>query len=155
MKRLQKKHSFETSLFLQAGINDVFKFFSNAQNLELITPKELCFQIITPQPIDISKNTIIDYHLRLRGFPFRWRTQITIWKPPNSFVDKQIKGPFIVWEHSHSFLELNGGINIIDQVRYQLPFWPIGELFYPLISAQIQRIFSFRQRTIKQIFESY
>jgi len=139
-------------MILSAGIDEVFKFFSNAQNLERITPKELCFRIITPQPIDIGQDTLIDYHLRLYAIPFRWRTQITIWEPPNRFLDEQIRGPFTIWAHTHRFFDLQEGTKIFDQVKYRLPCWPVGEFFYPLISAQIQRIFSFRQQTIKQIF---
>jgi ligand-binding SRPBCC domain-containing protein len=147
-------HIFKTSMILSAGIEDVFAFFSNAKNLERITPKELCFRILTPQPITMQQHTTIDYQLKLYGLPFRWRACITTWDPPHTFVDAQEKGPYRTWIHTHQFRTVHNGTEIIDQVLYRLPFLPVGEVFHPLIAAQIERIFAFRQATITHIFQT-
>ncbi len=132
----------------------VFDFFSDAGNLERITPPELRFRIVTLQPIQIRQNTRIDYQLRLYGIPFSWQTEITFWNPPHKFIDSQIRGPYRSWIHTHHFQEADGGTLMHDRVEYKLPFSPFGELLFPLIQRQIKRIFSYRKTAILQILGS-
>ena len=142
------RHHLKSSITLPLGLEEAFAFFADASNLEKITPPELCFQILTPQPIEITEGTEIDYRLRLYGVPLKWRSRITSWSPPHRFVDEQIEGPYRLWVHIHRFREQNGSTTIMDEVRYQLPFWPVGEVVYPLVSGQIRRIFRFRKQAI-------
>lgn len=146
------EHSLKTSLNLDLPRTVVFDFFADAANLERITPPELGFHIITPQPIEIGKGTMIDYRLRVRGFPVGWRTEITGWDPPNSFVDTQIKGPYAQWVHTHTFTEIAPAQTLIDdEVRYRLPLEPLGGLVHFLIRRELEYIFAYRQKTVAEI----
>ena len=145
---MAKTHRLKTSITLPLGIDETFSFFADASNLEKITPPELCFQILSPQTIEIIEGTEIDYRLHLYGVPLDWRSRITNWSPPHRFVDEQIQGPYRLWVHIHRFQGQNGITKIVDEVWYQLPLWPLGEVVYPLIAAQLRRIFRFRKQAI-------
>ena len=146
------EYIFKTLQEIDLPRAEVFEFFSNAENLERITPPELGFNIITELPIDIKKGTLIDYKLSLHGFPIKWRTEITHWDPPFEFIDMQLHGPYKQWIHLHRFTEPEPGKTLMeDEVRYRLPFEPVGDIAQFLISGQIKNIFDYRQKVVSEV----
>lgn len=138
-------HVLTADLFVPLPRERVFAFFSDAENLERITPPELKFRILTPRPVPIHANAVIDYRLSLHGMPFEWQTLITVWEPPTRFVDTQARGPYATWVHTHTFEEADGGTWIRDRVEYALPLAPLSIVALPIVKKQLRRIFTFRQ----------
>lgn len=152
-------HRLHTTTHLPLPRAEVFAFFADAENLERITPPELAFEIVTPRPIDIGEGALIDYRLGLFGVRFGWRTEIVSWEPPYRFVDQQVEGPYRLWHHTHTFTDAAGpdgrpGTRMDDEVRYQLPVSPLGEVAFPLVRLQLARIFGYRQRAIREILRA-
>lgn len=140
------------TLVIERPRAEVFEFFSDAGNLEQITPPELNFHILTPLPIEMRAGALIDYQLRLYGFPLKWRTEISRWEPPELFVDTQISGPYSQWIHTHSFTELDENrTQIDDEVRFRLPFEPFGLLALPFVRRQLDYIFDYRQKRVAEL----
>src|SRR6476646_10052264 len=92
----------ERSQFVELPVEDAFAFFGQAENLEALTPPWLRFRILTPGPIAMRKGTTLEYVLTTHRVPVRWRTEIIEWEPGRRFVDTQAKGPFRLWEHTHT-----------------------------------------------------
>src|SRR5262245_56426898 len=116
-----KWHLFTAELWLPQPPDEVFRFFANAWNLDALTPRWLNFEMLTPAPIVLQRDVLLDYRLRLRGIPFHWKSKITAWEPPNRFIDEQVRGPYRRWIHEHSFTAANGGTLCGDRVQYAVP----------------------------------
>ena len=150
-----KPYRYESETLLDAPLAQVFDFFSKAENLEALTPSTLKFQILTPLPIEIRKGTLIDYKLTLHGIPFRWRTEISIWEPNHRFMDRQLKGPYKMWEHEHRFAAEGDKTRMWDTVNYLLPGGPLGAIPHALfIRREIEGIFAFRSKVLQQALKA-
>lgn len=141
--------TLDVELFLPLPIETVFPFFSDAGNLEAITPPWLHFHIITPRPIPMHPGALIDYKLRLHGLPIRWRTEIERWEPPLLFVDRQLRGPYRLWHHTHTFEAREGGTLVRDRVRYAVHFGRVVRTLF--VKGQVDQIFRYRQRAIARL----
>lgn len=144
-----RAHQLTSELRVPAPIGEVFDFFSDARNLEQITPPWLKFEVLTPDPIEMRPGTLIDYRLRIRGVPVRWQSEISTWEPPFRFVDEQRRGPYKTWHHEHTFEEIEGGTLIRDDVRYVGPGWflePLVNRFF--VERDVQRIFGYRREVL-------
>jgi ligand-binding SRPBCC domain-containing protein len=143
-------YCLKTSIFLPQKPEALFDFFSDAFQLEKITPPELGFAVSTPAPIQIREGAEIDYRLRLLGFPARWRSRISVWDPPRRFVDEQLRGPYRRWHHEHLFEPANEGTWVHDIVHYKVPG---GALVHSLlVKRDLERIFNFRAERLREIF---
>jgi ligand-binding SRPBCC domain-containing protein len=137
------EHILIRSLTLDLPRKEVFDFFADARNLER-----------TPQPFEIKQGALLDYKLKLRGIPVRWRTEISIWNPPHSFTDRALKSPYKQWIHRHTFTELGENKTLIeDEVKYRLPLAPVGNLAHWIIRRELNYIFDFRQKAVAEILQ--
>ncbi len=141
---------FTTSQWLPIPLEETFSFFAEARNLERITPPFLSFRILTPGPIEMRVGALIDYKLRVRGFPISWQTEITAWDPPNGFTDVQLIGPYQKWIHRHDFRSENGGTLVKDTVNYMVPGG--GVIDRLMIKPELKRIFDYRRKKIEEFF---
>lgn len=141
-----KNGVLRAELWLPKPLEEVFTFFADAQNLEKITPPWLSFWIVSPRPIAMKQGTLIDYKLRLKGFPSRWQSEISVWDPPHCFVDEQRKGPYRRWRHEHRFQQKDGGTLVLDEVQFAAWGGRIVEKLF--VEKDLKRIFSYRQASM-------
>jgi ligand-binding SRPBCC domain-containing protein len=139
-----------TRAFIPYPIVNVFAFFGDAANLDRLTPPQLRFRILTPLPIPMGVDTFIEYRIRLRGVPIRWRTHIAVWDPPYRFVDEQVRGPYRQWVHTHTFRPLAGGTLMDDRVRYRVPGGGVVNRLF--VERELRTIFRYRLHALREAF---
>jgi ligand-binding SRPBCC domain-containing protein len=127
----------------------VFPFFSDAHNLERLTPPWLSFRVVTPGPIAIAPGARIDYRLRVRGLPIRWTSEIGAWEPPHRFTDCQVRGPYRRWLHEHTFGERDGATLVGDDVEFEVRG---GSLAGRVVAGDVRRIFEYRRDRLHELF---
>jgi len=145
-------YTLERTQLIHRPLDEVFDFFSDAGNLEAITPPFLHFRILTSRPIAMRAGTLVDYQIRLFGIPLRWRTQIETWEPPFRFTDTQLTGPYRQWHHTHEFMAVAEGTLMTDRVRYQMPAGPLGRVVHALWTRRtLETIFDYRFQKIAEL----
>ena len=149
-----KEQSLHREMRIHAPLTEVFAFFSEAANLDRITPPWLHFRILHA-PEKIESGLLIHYQLAWHGIPMRWTTRIEEWQPPHQFIDSQLRGPYRLWHHTHTFEERDGGTLMYDVLRYAIPLGAVGDFFAGWwVRADVERIFDFRAEQIRTIFFS-
>lgn len=147
---------FKAEQLLPGTLEKAWSFFSSPNNLSLITPPEMSFQTLTSFAPDqeIYAGMLIDYNVKpLFGIPMFWRTEIREVNKPDSFTDVQLKGPYRLWEHTHTFIERENGVLMQDVVKYQLPLGPLGVVAHALlVRRKLESLFAFRKAAIERIF---
>jgi ligand-binding SRPBCC domain-containing protein len=134
---------------VHASLEDTFAFFSDAANLQQLTPPWLRFTICTPLPITMREGTEIEYRIRVRGIPIPWRTRVDVWEPGVRFVDRQIFGPYVWWRHEHLFQRVPAGTFVLDLVDF-LP--RAGWVSRRLVERDVARIFDYRADALQRVF---
>lgn len=140
---------------INASIDDVWSFFSNPDNLAIITPPYMKFTVTSePYKGSIYPGQIISYKVSpLLGVPLTWVTEITHVQQGRMFVDEQRYGPYKLWRHQHTFEEKDGKVLMTDVVLYRLPFRILGQCAHWLfVKRQLERIFKFRKKIVAQTF---
>lgn len=140
----------EQRQLLPRSLEELFPFFAEARNLERITPPWLRFNVLTPEPIRMAPGTTIDYRLRWRGLPLRWRSEIAAWEPPHRFVDRQVRGPYRLWHHEHRFEVRPEGTLVTDRVDYAAPVRIVSHRL--IVDRDVAEIFAYRRRALDALF---
>ena len=140
---------FERTTFLPAPLPRVFDFFAQPANLARITPPSARFRIVAGPGRRLREGDRVDYALRVFGLPFRWRSRIEAWRENESFADVQGRGPYKSWRHTHTFREVDGGVEMHDVVEYELPFGLLGRLVAErLVRRELEKIFDYRGEAV-------
>jgi ligand-binding SRPBCC domain-containing protein len=151
-RTIKPTHRLVREQLIERPLAEVFTFFSDAANLEALTPSFLRFRILTPMPVEMCAGLELRYQLSLFGVPMRWRTRITEWQPGVRFVDEQESGPYAVWRHLHEF-EARGDFTLMrDTVDYREPLGPLGVIAHKLLVRRtVERIFDFRREAVARL----
>lgn len=149
--QLAGKKELAVEQWLPIPVDEVFPFFSNEKNLEALTPGWLHFNVVGKSSEKIQEGTLIDYQLKIRGIPVRWRSRIDRWEPNKAFVDVQVKGPYSYWHHTHEFEALGNGTLIKDIIRYSVPGGPLSVFLEPFVARDVRQIFNYRRKAISQL----
>ena len=147
-------YSLKTEQKLPISLQEAWDFFSSPKNLSKITPKHMGF-IITNQPSEtMFEGQIITYKVSpLLGVKISWMTEITTVKENEYFIDEQRFGPYSLWHHRHHFYEIDGGIKMIDEVNYKLPFGFLGSIAHRLfVRKKLKSIFEYREKVLIEMF---
>lgn len=148
-------HELRREILLDVPCETLWDFISTPNNLNLLTPPDLDFQIASELPEHMYNGLTILYRIRIPFFgTHRWLTEIKHIRAGISFVDEQRLGPYRLWYHYHQIESLGSNkTKMTDHVTYALPFGPLGKMVHSLRVEQMLRdIFDYRRGKLLELF---
>lgn len=140
---------------LPITIEQAWDFFATPKNLGVITPATMKFNIVSISGGDrMYAGQIIRYKVSVKPWlTVNWMTEITHVNEPYCFVDDQRSGPYALWHHQHLFKEVDGGVEMTDELHYAIPFGIFGRLANALfVAGEVNAIFDYRFNVLKTYF---
>lgn len=150
-------YELHREIILDISAATLWDFIATPENLNLLTPAELDFRIVSALPRQMSNGLTILYHIRIPLFgTCRWLTEIKHIREGISFVDEQRLGPYRLWYHYHHIESLDcNKTRMTDHVTYALPFGPLGKIVHKLkVRQMLEEIFDYRRDKLLELFPS-
>jgi ligand-binding SRPBCC domain-containing protein len=150
-----KIYHLRRTQFLPINVQQAWDFFATPENLGVITPAAMKFRIISKSGGEkMYAGQIIRYHVNVKPWlKVKWVTEIAHVNEPHYFVDNQLSGPYALWHHQHHFKEVDGGVEMTDELHYAIPFGFIGRIANVLfVEREVNTIFDFRFKVLKTYF---
>ena len=140
---------YTTKIWVSKSKKDVFAFFSDLNNLVLLTPPLMNMRIDeTYLKEKIKYGTTFQITIGFNPIVLKWQSEIIDWNPFDKFTDRQTSGPYSKWIHSHSFIEVESGTWIVDNIEYTPKIFPIiGKYFYKIL---LKLMFRYRDKQVKK-----
>ena len=147
-------HHLKQTQTLPVDRKVLWEFISVPQNLNKITPPDMAFEIIGEPPEKTYAGLLLEYRVKvpLLGWS-TWLTEIKYVEDGVSFMDEQRVGPYKLWLHTHKLEDVEEGTRMTDDIRYLVPFGPIGLLANVLfVGRTLRRIFDYRRVKMEELF---
>jgi ligand-binding SRPBCC domain-containing protein len=139
--------------YVTGTLAEAWDLLKNPANLDLITPPDLQFNIISPVPREMFDGLIIEYRIQIPWFgQHSWVAEIKHIRKMYSFVDEQRIGPYTFWYHYHQIDAEEGRVKLTDRVYYQVPYGIFGKVLHVFfIRKTLKRIFDYRKEKLAEL----
>jgi ligand-binding SRPBCC domain-containing protein len=135
---------------VQAPMAVVIEFHARSNSMAAITPPPIIVRIHQAPPV-LKNGDHMRFTLWLGPLPLHWTAQIET-DSPESFIDRQVSGPFELWEHRHSFSIVGDGrVLVQDEVNAKLKSHPVWWLAGACMWLGMPVLFAYRGWKTKKL----
>ena len=148
-------HILEREITINRPSETLWEFIATPNNLNLLTPPELDFKILSDLPERMYNGLTVLYEIHIPLFGRkRWLTEIKHIREGVSFVDEQRIGPYSLWYHYHQVEPVGAEqTRMLDRVHYRLPLEPLSSIVHELkVKSMLADIFNYREEKLRELF---
>ena len=151
---LTKRFNFTMSSTIKTTPQALYDFHSDTNNLPKITPPWIGVRIVNLElPLREKSQVILD--IKQFGLTTRWVMQIDRLEAPYRVCDKALKSPFKYFYHEHSFEKTDDESTLLkDSIDFELPLYPLSLIALPFIKRDMRKMFAYRHKETKKLFET-
>nr|WP_321398134.1 TIGR01777 family oxidoreductase [uncultured Desulfobacter sp.] len=148
------KNVFTQKTTILAPVSKVFAWHARAGAIDRLTPPWAPLTLVSRKGKGVDKGVEVTFKIKVFGVPMTWKARHIDYRENQMFRDRQLKGPFAEWEHSHLFHEqANGSTVMEDRVKFRLPFGIFSLPFSGYAKKELGRMFAYRHRVLKYDME--
>ncbi|MFT5288755.1 MAG: ligand-binding SRPBCC domain-containing protein [Planctomycetota bacterium] len=141
------RYEFVARVKLEATAEEAYCWHARDDALELLTPSWEPVEVESKTGTIEEEGSLVTLRLRLGPFRLRWVSRHHDCIPGRQFCDSQVKGPFALWQHKHSFTPNGEGSILEDRIEYALPggraaHWVAGWF----VRRKLKRLFEYRHQ---------
>jgi uncharacterized protein len=122
---------------------------------ERLNPPWRPFRIISKKGTIDNGGTVIIKLPLVRNIGIYWYVKHRDYVKDKTFTDIQTKGIFSHWEHQHNFFDYGKKSVLEDNIIYNLPLGPIGNIFSSVVQNNLNSMFQYRHRITKMDLETH
>lgn len=146
--------AFEATTEIDAPVARVFKLATSIDfHLEsMASSRERAIGGVTTGRIGIDE--FVSWRAWHFGIPWRLTSVITDYVENERFADRQLRGPFKRFEHSHTFTERDGRTTMYDEIKFDAPLGVIGDLVEKIVLGNyLRKLIDQRNAHLKLVAE--
>ena len=142
------KHNF----LVKAPLQKVSDFHRDPYMLKKLTPPPLKVTLNKLEPV--AEGSIVDFSLSFGPFAVNWISEHKNVDFPYSFKDVQRQGPFLQWEHTHSFKPFGeNSTEVIDSLKAITTKSGIDRIISNFMWLNLPILFAYRAQLTKKSLE--
>ena len=131
-------YHYKHETIVDANAEDTFAWFEHEGSFRrLMPPWEVAEEIRADESLEVGSQRV--FRFPMGPIKMTWVAEHTGYEPPYFFSDKMVKGPFWSWSHDHHLIEEDGVTKVVDEVSYQVPFGPLGNLADRVLGGRLVR----------------
>ena len=152
-------YKYEHNTVVESNIETTFDWFEHEGSFRrLMPPWEVAEEVKADETLEVGSQRI--FRFPMGPIKMTWVAEHTAYDPPHHFADKMVKGPFWRWHHDHNISEVNGVTTVTDEVSYQVPFGPLGNLVDrilggALVRSRVTRMFKARELRLQRDLQQH
>ena len=136
---------FSTALPVSA--ESAYQWHERPGAFERLTPPWEDVRVLSRQ--GTLADGLVELALTVGPVTRRWIARHRDGVPARSFIDEQVRGPFARWVHTHRFDPAGPDrCQMTDEIEYELPCGPLGELAEGWVEDRAARGFRYRHQTL-------
>jgi len=141
---------------IDVPVEVLFDWHSRNGAISRLTPPWAPLKMISRSGDGIKQGVKVVFKLKIFNIPMPWEAEHIEYQENKMFKDRQIKGPFSKWVHTHRFFSdgKNGSI-MEDRIEFKLPFGLLSKPFYGYAKREFERMFAYRHRVLKYDLEHH
>ena len=134
---------------IPASVQAVFAFHERPDALRLLTPPWEPVQVVRAAPT-LQPGARALLKVKMGPVWIEWEAEHTRYEKDVLFQDRQIRGPFRRWLHTHRMLPAEGGTLLRDEVDLELPFGILARPAWPLVRRRLEKMFAHRHAATRE-----
>ncbi|MDC0184137.1 TIGR01777 family oxidoreductase [Candidatus Poseidoniales archaeon] len=152
-------YKYNHTTTVEADIESTFAWFEHEGSFRrLMPPWEVAEEVRADESLEVGSQRVFKFPMG--PLKMTWIAEHTAYNPPHHFADTMVKGPFWSWNHNHDLKESNGTTTVEDEVTYQVPFGPLGNLADRvlggmLVKSRLTRMFRARELRLQRDLEQH